>query len=244
VDKLKEPHKEMQLWTPKEAAHFLDAIQGHRLYALFYLAMSTGMRRGELLGLRWQDVQEGSLTIKQTLVPVGGKAVISTPKTAKGIRRIAISPDAQAALEEHRKRQRAERRLLGDAWTDTGLVFTSEIGTPIYPRNLERTWYALQDMARTVWRERLAGFKDEAIIKALDEGKLFPRLRLHDLRHLHASLMIKDGCDVKVLAERLGHANASLTLDIYTHLFEEQRKASAVSLTDLLGGDHSPEELN
>ena len=211
VDPMKEHKQEMTLWTSAEAVKFLDTARSHRLYALFYLAMSTGMRRGELLGLRWQDVRPGTLHIRQSLTVVKNQIAISVPKTEKGKRRVAISPNVEETLEAHRQRQEAERQMLGNLWPDNDLVFRTEVGTPIHPRNLERTWYALQ--------------------KNVD----VPKVRLHDLRHLHASLAIRQGMDAKVLADRLGHSRASLTLDVYTHLFEEQRANSAVSLSVLLG---------
>ena len=169
------------------------------------------MRRGELLGLRWQDVKDGALHIRQSLTVVKNQIAISVPKTEKGKRRVAISPDVETELSEHRKRQEAERQMLGNLWPDNDLVFRTEVGTPIHPRNLERTWYALQKSAKVT------------------------KVRLHDLRHLHASLAIQQGMDAKVLADRLGHSRASFTLDVYTHLFDEQRANSAVSLSVLLG---------
>lgn len=210
VDRVKEHTQDMTLWTAAEAVTFLDAARSHRLYPLFYLAMSTGMRRGELLGLRWQDVKPGALHIRQSLTVVGNQIAISVPKTEKGKRRVTTSPDMEEVLEAHRQRQDAERQLLGE-WPENDLVFRTEVGTPLHPRNLERTWYALQKKAEV------------------------RRVRLHDLRHLHASLAIQQGMDAKMLADRLGHSRASMTLDVYTHLFEEQRANSAVSLSVLLG---------
>lgn len=210
VKPMKVTAKEMKMWTPEESARFLVASRTHRLYAFFYLAMSTGMRRGELLGLRWEDVRESCLYVRQSVIEQRGKVMITTPKTEKGIRRIALSPDALEMLEQHRKRQEAERQMLGTAWPDTGLVFTSEVGTLLHPRNFTRTWHTLQKNAKV------------------------RKIRLHDLRHLHASLAIKSGMDAKVLADRLGHARASFTLDVYTHLFDEQRDGSAVSILEHL----------
>lgn len=138
VDKLSEKAREMTLWTPSQAAHFLDTARSHRLFALFYLAMSTGMRRGELLGLRWQDVGTDAVTIRQTLIAVAGKLTVSTPKTAQGKRRVATSPDVQEVLAEHRRRQEAERSAAGTPWVDSGFVFTTEVGTPIHPDSLKR----------------------------------------------------------------------------------------------------------
>lgn len=210
VDSLKIEEKELELWTPAEAARFIDTARSHRLFALFYLGMATGLRRGELLGLRWQDVQGTVLQVKQSLVKVKAKVMISTPKTARGKRRVSLSPDVVEVLAEHKLKQDAEKAMLGEAWRADDLVFTSEVGTPINPDNLKRVRHKLMDDAQV------------------------PRVRLHDLRHLHASIAIKNGTDPKVLADRLGHARASFTLDRYTHLFDEQREQSAVSLLDFL----------
>ncbi len=113
-------------------------------------------------------------------------------------------------LEAHRQRQQAEKAFLGAAWTDGDLVFTSEVGTPYNPHNVAR------------------------LRKQLMKAAKIPLVRLHDLQHLHASLAIKGGMDPKMLADRLGHAKASFTMDVYTHLFDEQRANSAVSITAYL----------
>lgn len=115
VNPLKYEREEMQLWTPEQAAHFLDTAMEHRLYALFYLAMCTGLRSCELIGLRWQDVKGSTLHIRQTIVKVGAKQIVETPKSKKGNRRVAITPDVIDVLEQHRKRQDAERHFLGEA---------------------------------------------------------------------------------------------------------------------------------
>ena len=219
VEPLAETPRKMTLWTPEQAARFLNVVRAHRLYALFYLDMATGMRRGELLGLRWQDVTDSTVHVRQSLVYICGEFVVSTPKTRKGERRIAISPDVVDVLEQHRLRQEAERQVLSEAWPNTDLVFTSEVGTPIHPDNLTHLRGRLMDSAGV------------------------PRVRLHDLRHLHASMAIRNGMDPKVLADRLGHSRASFTLDKYTHLFEEQRASSAVSLLDFLP-KNSPDSVN
>lgn len=230
--------REMVLWSPEHLALFLDTSRSHRLHALFYLAVSTGMRRGELLGLRWCDVEAGSLVVRQSLIDQRGKIMLTTPKTVRSYRRVMLSPDASEILSAHCVRQESERRELGAAWPDTGLVFVSEVGTAIHPRNLERTWLSLQRAARekkrVVLKETLrASLHAEALEQALaavQDLALLPHARLHDLRHLHASLAISGGMQVKVLANRLGHAKPSFTLDVYTHLFEEQLQNSAVSI--------------
>ena len=221
VDTIKEQKREMVLWTAEQATRFLDAARSHRLYALFYLAMATGMRRGELLGLYWTDLKGDRLKIERALTLNKGRGVMSTPKTRKGTRWVALSADVLEVLEAHRERQIAERQRLGEAWADSRLVFASEVGTPINPNNIARVRNKLQDEAGV------------------------PRARLHDLRHLHASLAIREGMDPKVLADRLGHAKASFTMDVYTHLFEEQRASSAVSLTSFLIKDKvEPDDLD
>lgn len=207
IDVLKEVRREQVLWSPEEAARFLTTARTHRLYALFYLGMATGLRRCELLGLCWQDIKGNVLHVRQTLVKAKGKLEFSTPKTAKGTRHVSLSPDVLEVLLLHRQLQDAERR---DSWPESSLVFVSETGTPLNPDNLTR------------------------LRKQLLKAAQVPEARLHDLRHLHASVAIKSGIDPKVLADRLGHARASFTLDVYTHLFEEQRVNSAVSLLDFL----------
>jgi integrase len=228
TEPVKEPHRETPLWEPEEAARFLDVAREHRMHTLFYLSMATGLRRGELLGLRWVDIEGNLLHVKQTLVKVGSRLVLSTPKTRKGFRTVALSPDVLELLFLHRQRQEAERVALGAEWPETLtvtvqkgdklenaelpniFVFTSEVGTLPNPDNLKRV-------------------RDHLMKKA---G--VPLVRLHDLRHLHASVAIHSGMDAKVLADRLGHSRASFTLDRYTHLFESQRAKSAVDLTGWL----------
>jgi integrase len=210
VDPLPATKREMQLWTPAQASRFLDTTRPHRLYALFYLAMSAGMRRGELLGLRWSDIEGNIITVRQTYVKVRRGATFKGAKTPKGYRRIPVTPDVLGTLELHRRAQEAEAAFMGAAWATTDLVFTTETGEPIHP-------------------DTIKGLRDR-----LMRAAQVPKVRLHDLRHLHASIAISHGVDPKLLADRLGHARASFTLDTYTHLFEEQRERAAVSLTAFL----------
>ena len=147
VDAMKHTRAEMRLWNAEEAARFLDTTRGHRLYALFYLAMSTGLRCGELLGLEWGDIRGETLQVNRSLIHMRGKLVISTPKTKKGHRRVALSPDVLEVLEAYRQRQEGERQFLGAAWPGHNTVFTSTVGTYIHPRNLARTWHILQEQA-------------------------------------------------------------------------------------------------
>lgn len=192
------------------------------------------MRRGELLGLRWQDVKGSVVSIRQNLVPIGNEITFSTPKTKKGQRRISVSPDVLEVLSLHRQQQDIEHERIGKAWQDHDLVFAGEYGQPMFPRNLERSWYDLQGKAKADWKESAEKAGDLKTLDGLEAGKLMPRIRLHDLRHLHVSLLVKNGVDAATIADRVGHTRASFTLDVYTHLFDEQRTAAAVSILDML----------
>lgn len=235
VDAMKHERREMRVWSAVEVAQFLDTARGHRLYALFYLAMSTGLRCGEMLGLKWSDLEGNVLHVNRSLGHVRGKLLVSTPKTKKGHRRVALSPDVIDVLAQHRERQNAERTFLDRAWPELDLVFPSTTGGYIHPRNLLRAWDTLQKSAREACYKRALEQDDQETLDKLKGSRLLPHIRLHDLRHLHASIAIRSGMDPKVLADRLGHARASFTLDVYTHLFDEQRANSAVSIQSLIG---------
>lgn len=220
VKPFKVEKQEMQVWTPEEAVTFLDYAKPHRLYAAFYLVMATGLRRGELLAIRWKDVDfdSGLLSIKQSLSHAKKQFVFSKPKTNKGIRQLALSVDVLEELKEHKKRQEAEYKFLG-FMPDHDLVFISEVGTPIVPRNFQRTWTNLK---------RDAGVRS---------------IRLHDLRHLHVSFLVKKGIDLRTIADRVGHTNPSFTLDTYSHMLEGQRQLAAISLKEMLP-ESTPKTLN
>lgn len=210
IDPVPEKRKEIVLWEAEEASRFLAVARKHRLYAFFYVTLATGLRRGELLGLRWRDIESGTIHVRQSYVKVRGQLVLSTPKNRNAFRSVALSSDVLDVLLVHRQLQEEERSALGAHWPEGDLVFPSEVGTPLNSDNLKRVRNALMDKAGV------------------------PRATLHHLRHLHASVAIESGMDAKMLAERLGHARASFTLDRYTHLFESQRAKSAVSLTGWL----------
>ncbi len=234
VKPLREEKREIILWTPHEASQFLKVASTHRLHTLFYLALATGMRRGELLGLRWGDIGATFLHVRQSLVLAGNQIAFSTPKTAKGQRCVTLTPDVVEVLEAHRLQQEANKEALGEGWPDTDLVFTTQIGTPIHPRNLERTWYTLREHSRKAVEKQLRGEKST---KALKYVRPLPLINFHGLRHFNVSMRIKQGQDAKVIADQVGHARASFTLDVYTHLFDEQRQAAGVSLLGLLPED-------
>lgn len=233
--------REDVLWTNEEVKLFLKTASTHRLFAVFYLALVTGMRRGEILGLRWQDLQGNTVYIRQNLVASGRDIIITTPKTAQSIRRVVIDDETIRVLKLHQKQQLSEAIKLGSVWGPRreefrGLVFTSDVGTELSPFSFYRTWYYLQKQTQDNYI--LAG-KDEderrARAKQIKTKVIFPHLRLHDLRHLHVSLLNKAGVDARTIADRVGHKNADFTLKRYAHVFEEQRQGAAIPLNTLLG---------
>ncbi len=203
--------REMSVWTGAEAKAFLEFTRPHRLHALFVLALTTGLRRGELLGLRWADVdfEAGRLSVRRIVVHTQGALELGEPKTATSRRTIPVAPGVIAALREHRERQALERTVVGAAYQDQGVVFASEVGTLTHPRNIERVYY--NHLKRSGAR----------------------RIRFHDLRHTAASLMILKGVPPKVVSRMLGHASVAFTLQVYVHVFEEQEEEATLDLDDL-----------
>ena len=207
---------ELRFWTPQELKHFLELIEGHRLQAALHLLAMTGARRGEIAGLRWVDVDlDGArMTIRQALNAVDGRIYASSPKSNRG-RTIDLDQRTVDVLRRHLDAQRArgERYLNRD--TGEGYVFRSRDGSWLDPRALS------------------AAFRWVA-----DQSDL-PRIRLHDLRHTHASIAVKAGVPIGVVSERLGHASPEFTLHRYTHLMPGMQReaadriARAVHLDDL-----------
>lgn len=220
--------RDFHLWTLEQSLLFLKTVKNHRLYALFHLALTTGMRRGELLGLKHQDVdwQRNRLLVRNNLVEnrlagIEGKlhrgqqtvsatqVVLQTPKTKKSKRIVTLSPTTIEALKEHLQKQQQEREYLVSDWQDEGFLFTNEVGEPILPRTLYG-WF--KDLTRE------AGL---------------PEIRFHDLRHTAASLMIQRGLPPKVVSDRLGHKDVAFTMRVYAHLYDEQREEAAFDLEDM-----------
>lgn len=199
---------EMSYWTPEQVRSFLVSLGEHRLTPAFLLAASTGMRRGELLGLRWSDVDLGEqkLTIRRSLVTVNYKLHLSEPKTDRGRRTIAIDSGTADALRRHRKGLAEERLAMGDGYLGEDLVFPRADGRPLHP-----------------------DFFSQAFDRLVKKSGL-PRIRLHDLRHSHVAHLIEAGAHVGVISQRLGHASVSFTLDQYGHLMRglDERAAELV----------------
>jgi len=197
-------------WTVDEAKQFLDKNGDHRLYALFHLGLVTGLRRGELLGLRWTDVdlEHGAIEVLQQLATVGGRPVMKQLKTVSSDRVLAIGPRAVEVLLVHRTRQAAEHVVLGLDVREAELVFTSEVGGWIDPNNIGRIM------------TRLA--KDAGV----------PRLTPKGLRHTAQSIGRVVVGDDKIMQERLGHADIGITLNTYTHTVSDQHRVAG----DLIDG--------
>jgi integrase len=212
---------EMQVWSPEQLRAFLTHVRADRLFAAWMLFATTGMRRGEVAGLRWTDVDLGAGQVKvvKPRVAVRYKVHVSEPKTLKGKRWLALDPATVAALREHRAHQAEERLMVGPGWVESGLVFTWPDGRALHPERFTR-WFQQQ---------------------ARDAG--LPKIRLHDVRHSYATAALAAGVPAKVVSERLGHANIAITMDTYSHVLPgmDERAASAVARL-ILGDETAPGE--
>ncbi len=202
---------EMRAFTPEQARAYLDAAKRDRLEALFGVAVAIGLRQGEILALGWQqiDLDTGRVIVNRALQRVNGKLqfVATKPERARTI----ILPDvAVSALWKHRVRQEQDRQFAGDKWQETGLVFTTTIGTPIDARAVIRHHHALLKLAK------------------------LPRLRFHDLRHSTASLLLAQGASPKYISELLGHSQVSFTMQTYAHVLPEAQKDVAAKMDAIL----------
>jgi integrase len=211
----KVPRVERRVWEPEALRRFLEVMAADRLAALWQLDATTGLRRGELLGLSWSalDLDSGSLAVVQRLIMVDGKPEIRLgTKTPKSARRIALDPATVAALRAHKRRQLEERLAWGEAWQDHGLVFTREDGTPLRPAFVSKAFARLATSAG------------------------LPSLTLHGLRHSYATAGLAAGVPVKVMSERLGHANTAITSDLYQHVLPAMDAAAAATVAGLILG--------
>lgn len=215
------PPRKVRALEFDEARQLLALAEGQRLAPLVVLALMTGLRRAELLGLRWSDVDldRGVLRVEQTLLRVDGHLIFARPKSETSDRAVPVPRTAIAALCQHRDRQAQERTAAANVWREHGLVFCSTIGTPMEPRNVNRWFDELRSRAGLPW------------------------LRLHDLRHAFATFLRDTGSDLTLIKETLGHSQISITADLYTHvLLPAQMKASATLDAALFGDQDSDDD--
>jgi integrase len=205
VDAPRPAKKETKYFSFEQVKAFLKVALEDRFWALYVLAFSTGLRRGELLGLRWEDLdlERGVLRVRRSLTPDGKS--YNQPKSGKGRRSVQLTTGAVEALERHKMKQDQEKACLGSLWQEQGLVFPSSIGTPFNPSNLPLL--------------RRAGL---------------PEIRFHDLRHTFATLMFSNGEHPKIVQEILGHAQITLTLDTYSHVLPSMQDGAVSRLGELL----------
>jgi integrase len=205
-------HQTIRYWTPTELRTFLDANKDHHHWALWYLGATTGMRRGELLGLRWRDVDLAArrLSVRHTIVSVGYKITHSDPKTSRGERTIDLDDRTVEVLLQHRTDQEAARIQVGEGYDDQDLVFAKPSGAPLQP-----------DLVTQAFERRLVRTD-------------VPRIRFHDLRHTHATLMLQAGVPPKVVSERLGHATVAFTMDVYAHVIPGMQAEAARAFAELI----------
>lgn len=199
--------KTVETWTIEECNTFLDRMkqQKDHIHMLYYLAIYTGMRRGELLGLRWGDVDFNNkrIFVKHSLYFIGGKGlVLQEPKTASGKRNVAIDENIINELKSYRLKKQQQLLQVGQKLNDDHFVVSAFGGEPVNPNTIHKQF--LYDI-------KLAGVK---------------RIRFHDLRHTHATVMLEIGENTKIVSERLGHANTSITLDKYSHVTPNMQDSS------------------
>jgi integrase len=216
VDPPSIPHSEVSPYSLEEARAFLKAVRGRRLEARWVIGIALGMRQGEVLGLYWDDVdfQGGTLRISAQLqrdMDTGQLHRVDT-KTARSRRTLPLPESVRAVLLEHRERQAAER-LDADSWAEPRLVFATRLGTPIHPRNDYRSFREIIRQAN------------------------LRQIRIHDLRHTAASVLLANGVPARVVMEILGHSQISVTLNTYAHVAPEVSREAAGRVNAALWGD-------
>jgi integrase len=216
VAKLARPPKEVRSegrsLTPEQARHLLDTLKGHRNEVLYTLMLTTGLRRGEALGLKWIDIDwaRSTLRVARQLLRTSEGLVTTDTKTISSRRVVNLPAQLVGMLRTHLQSQIEERTALGAAWVDSGFVFTTAIGTPLDPRNL------LRDFKQACHEAEL--------------GDWHP----HELRHSAASLMLASGVKLQVVSEVLGHSSIRMTADVYGHILDPDREAAAEAMAATL----------
>lgn len=223
VDLPRRRRVEMRVWDEEQIRLFLaEARRSSGHYALYLTALATGMRQGELLGLRWRDVDlnVGVASIQQTIYRLGKTLVTKQPKSDRSRRTVALPPLLVQMLRQVKEECDEYRRQLGGDYEDHGLVFCQPTGKPLHAHNIVQ-----RDFRRVTER---AGV---------------PRIRFHDLRHCHATLLLQQGVHPKVVQERLGHSTIAMTLDTYSHIVPGMQEQAALELEQrLLGHPNGKDE--
>jgi integrase len=206
--------EEMRPLSEQQARVFLEAAAGSDFEALYVLAITTGLRRGELLGLRWEDadLERSTLRVGRALVRERGTHKVGETKTKRDRRQDDLTPRTVKALRAHRKRQLEEKIKLAGLYEDRGLIFTTRTGAPVKPENLIK-----RDFKPLLTRTGL------------------PEIRFHDLRHTCATLLLGRGVHPKLVQELLGHATIAMTLDTYSHYLPSMGDQASGAMGDALG---------
>jgi integrase len=205
-------HKEeVRPLTNEQARKLLDSVQGNRLEALYVVAVQSGLRQGELLTLRWEDVdlKARTLQVRRTLTRNGGKLAVGPTKTSKGGRTVKLTRDATEALQDHLARQLVEIDEVGEAWQENGLVFCTGKGTLINPTNLRKRSFA-----------------------PLLQRAGLPSMTFHQLRHTAATILLLKNVNPKVVSEMLGHATIAITLDTYSHVLPDIQHSAVAAMEE------------
>jgi integrase len=207
--------RKVRAFTRPEARRFLKAAEDHRLYTLWAVALSMGLRRGEALGLRWQevDLESGRITINRALHRVDGELKLDNVKTEGSAGVLPLPGPLVAILASHRRRQLKERWAAGSSWRDTGLVFTTAVGGPIEPRNVNR------------------------MFRSLCKAAGVPQLRVHDLRHSCATLLFTMGVEPATVQKILRHSSITVTTQTYVEVIEGVQRDALDSMSSLFPSD-------
>ena len=203
---------EISPFSPDEARAFLMAVKGDRLEALYSVALTMGLRQGEALGLRWQDVDLdlGYMRVTKQLQRIDGHLQLVEPKTKRSRRTLALPPSITKALDAHRDRQRDERAVAGEGWVDHGLVFTTIEGKGLDGTAITKQFHSILERAGLAQR------------------------RFHDLRHSCATLLLVQGVSPRVVMDLLGHSQIGLTMNTYSHVIPDLRRDAAQRMEELI----------
>ncbi|MGG1617794.1 tyrosine-type recombinase/integrase [Paenibacillus sp. NRS-1782] len=220
LDRPRRTKKKLSIWSIEQIQKFLGSLKDNKHYIIFFLAIHTGMRQGEILGLPWRNIDfiNKRIMITQTLEH-DGKRIKQGAKTTSGVRSIGVSDEIIEVLRQRHEVVNNDKLLAGDMYVDNDLVCCTNLGKPIFPTTLTRL------MQRT--------------IKELE----LPHIRFHDLRHTAASLMLSIGVHPKVVSEILGHSSVSITLDTYSHLLMNMQSDATQGLSSLLSKKEETEPL-